>query len=321
MAARKSRGELARFLFTRGAWLIFVEIFIIATGWTFAPGGIAELGGLVFVPMQVIWAIGVSMVVLSGLQWLGRNACFALGVLIVGAHNLLDPIWPATKLLDQQWPPWVALHSQMTIHLGPFLFAFAYPPLAWVGVMALGFGISRVFELPPVRRDAILLRAGVALTTGFLLLRAIGIYGDPNPWQIQPGGITATVIDFLNTTKYPPSLAFLMMTLGPAAILCSFGDRMTGAIKNVLVMFGRVPFAFYVAHIFLIHLLSVLLGVMLGFSVHQMMTSFRFYPKGYGVGLLGVYAVWALVVVLLYPFCRWVAKVKARRRNWWLSYV
>ena len=209
----------------------------------------------------------------------------------------------------------------MAIPVGPFLFRFAYPLLPWIGVMSLGFGISGIFEQPAARRNTILLRAGVALTAGFLLIRAIGSYGDPNPWQIQPAGMTATVMDFLNTTKYPPSLDYLLMTLGPAAILCSFADRMTGAIKGVLVMFGRVPFAFYVAHFFLIHLLSVFLGVIQGFTVHQMMTTYRFYPKGYGIGLPWVYAVWALVVFLLYPLCRWVAGVKARRRDWWLSYI
>jgi len=321
IAARKSRGDLARFLFTRGVWLVMVEIFIVSTLGTFSPGGIAEAGGRIFVSMQVIWAIGASMVALSGLQWLGRRACFVLGIAIVAGHNLLDPIWPASKLVDQQWPLWVALHSQMAIPVGPFLFRFAYPLLPWIGVMALGFGISEIFEQPKARRDAIVLRAGAALTAGFLLLRAIVGYGDPNPWQMQPAGITATVMDFLNTTKYPPSLDYLLMTLGPAAILCSFADRLTGAIKDVLLMFGRVPFAFYVAHFFLIHLLSVFLGMIQGFTVHQMMTTYRFYPKGYGIGLPWVYVVWALVVFLLYPLCRWMAAMKARRRDWWLSYV
>jgi uncharacterized membrane protein len=209
----------------------------------------------------------------------------------------------------------------MSLHAGTFLFVFRYPLLPWIGVMLLGFGISGVFELPPTRRNRILVGAGAILILGFVLLRAAGIYGDPNPWQVQPGGITATVIDFLNTTKYPPSLLYLMMTLGPAAILCAFADRIPGTIKDALVVFGRVPFAFYVAHLYLIHSLSVVLGVIQGFSVHQMRSLSSFYPKGYGVGLLEVYVVWALVVALLYPFCRWFAGVKARRRDWWLSFV
>jgi hypothetical protein len=159
------------------------------------------------------------------------------------------------------------------------------------------------------------------MTAAFILLRAVDIYGDPNPWQVQSGGVAATIIDFLNTTKYPPSLLFLLMTLGPAAMLCAIADRLTGGIKNTLVMFGRVPFAFYVAHFLLIHVIAVLLGVGQGFAPRQLATFFFFFPKGYGVGLPWVYAIWALVVILLYPFCRWVASVKTRRRDWWLSYV
>jgi len=321
MASRKSPGELARFLFTRGLWLIFAEMFIVSTIASFSPGGIAEAGGLVFTSMQVIWAIGASMVILSCLQRLGRRSCLYTGLTIVACHNLLDPVWPASKLADQQWPLWVALHSQMSLHAGPFLFRFVYPLLPWAGVMLFGFGISRVFELAPARSKAIVRRAGLALTAAFVVVRAIGIYGDSNPWQLQPAGIAATIMDFLNVTKYPPSLDYLLMTLGPAAILCGFADRMRGALKNALVMFGRVPFAFYVAHFFLIHIFAVILGVTQGFTVQQMMTAYRFFPKGYGIGLIGVYAIWALVVLLLYPFCRWVAAVKSRRREWWLSYV
>jgi uncharacterized membrane protein len=244
---------------------------------------------------------------------------------IIAAHNLLDPIWPVSQLLDRQWPVWVALHSTMSVQAGPFLFVFRYPLLPWIGVMALGFGVSGVFELPPARRNAVLLRAGAGLTLGFLLLRASGVYGDPNPWQVQSAGTAATVFDFLNVTKYPPSLLFLLVTLGPAAILCAMADRISGGlagvIKDGLIMFGRVPFAFYVAHLYLIHSLSVLLGLLQGFSAEQTMTNPRFYPPGFGVGLPAMFLVWALVVALLYPLCRWVANVKARRRDWWLSYV
>ena len=164
-------------------------------------------------------------------------------------------------------------------------------------------------------------RAGVLLTTGFVVLRALDAYGDPNHWQVQTRGMVATVIDFLNTTKYPPSLQFLMMTLGPSAIVCAFADRVPGPIRRMLVTFGRVPFAFYVAHLYLIHSISVLLGAAQGFRASQMFTLFFFFPKGYGLSLPGVYTVWALVVVLLYPQCRWMAEVKSRRRDWWLSYL
>jgi uncharacterized membrane protein len=321
MTARKSGRELARFLLTRGTWLIFVEIVIISTALSFAPGGIPEFGGQVLVVMQVIWAIGASMIALSLLQWMGRRACLVLGLAIVAGHNMLDGFWPASSLLEEQWPIWVSLHAQMAMRAGPFLFLFAYPLFAWIGVMLLGFGVSGVFAWPQERRNRILLRAGIAMTAAFLLLRAFDGYGDPNHWQRQQAGLVATVIDFLNTTKYPPSLLFLLMTLGPAAMLCGVADRATGAVKESLVMFGRVPFAFYVAHFFLIHTLSVILGQLQGFSFRQMMTVFLFYPQGYGVGLAGVYIAWALVIIILYPYCRWVAGVKAKRRDWWLSYL
>ena len=325
MAARKSRRELARFLLTRGAWLIVVEMFLISTAWTFSPRGIAQVGGLTWTSLQVIWAIGASMVALAGLQWLGRPACFALGVAVVAAHNLLDPIWPASQLFDQQWPVWVGLHSPMSTPAGPFLFVFRYPLLPWIGVMLLGFGMAGVFELaagPPEPHPA---DAGAAVTAGFCLLRASGVYGDPNPWQQQPGGAVATLIDFLNVTKYPPSLLFLMMTLGPAAMLCALADRISGGlsgmVKDALIVFGRAPFAFYVAHLYLLHAGERAAWRAQGFTLDQMMTSSRFYPREFGVGLAAVYLVWALAVLLLYPFCRWVAGVKARRRDWWLSYV
>jgi uncharacterized membrane protein len=320
MAARKSRREITGFLVGRAAWLIFIEVLVLSNLATFSPRGIPEMGGSIIVIMQVIWAIGASMLALAGLQYLGRRVCLVVGIALVVSHNLLDPFWFANALLEDR-PLWVALHAQMSFHAGPFQFLFVYPVLAWVGVMLVGFGASEVFELPAARRNAVLLRAGLALTAAFVLLRTIDVYGDPNPWQLQPGGTAATVIDFLNTTKYPPSLLFLLMTLGPAAVLCALADRWTGTVKSALVTFGRVPFAFYVPHFLLIHVLAILLGIAQGFDARQFVTIFFFFPKGYGVGLPGVYALWAVVVIVLYPFCRWVAAVKARRHDWWLSYV
>src|SRR5262245_20794243 len=321
VGARRTHGDLAKFLLTRGLWLILVEVVVISTESSFAPAGIAEAGGAVVIIMQVIWAIGVSTIVLAALQWLGRRTCFTNGAAILLTHNLLDASWPANNPFNEQWPLWVALHAQMAYRAGPFLFLFIYPVLAWVAVMLVGFGAAGIFELPTDRRNQRLRRIGLILTAAFILLRALDIYGDPNPWQLQPGGLIRTVLDFINTTKYPPSLDFLLMTLGPAAILCSVADRFSGRVKDALVVFGRVPFAFYIAHIVLIHTITVLVGVMQGFQARQLMTLFFFYPKGFGISLPAVYAVWLLVIAMLYPLCRWVGSVKARRRDWWLSYV
>jgi len=321
MTSRKTPSALGTFLLTRGLWLILVECVVVANAWSFAPWGIEQLGGRVGVAMQVIWVIGASMVVLAGAQFLGQRACLVIGASIVLGHNLLDPIWPATNgLFDAAHPVWIALHTQMRTDIGPFSFIWIYPLLPWIGVMLLAFGTAPLFQGPARRRDARLLVCGVAATTAFVVLRAAGVYGESNPWQVQ-GRAIATLIDFLNVTKYPPSLLFMLMTLGPAAIVCASADRVPEAIKQPLIVFGRAPFAFYVAHLYLLHTLAVVFGTMQGFDPRALLTYSFFFPKGYGVGLPGVYGVWLLVVVALYPLCRWAAAAKKRRQDWWLSYL
>jgi uncharacterized membrane protein len=321
MTSRKTPSALGAFLFKRGVWLICIEWLVVATAWSFAPWGIEQLDGRVGVVMQVIWAIGASMVVLAGAQFLGQRACLIIGAAILVGHNLLDPIWPATSsIFDTGHPWWVALHAQMAIAIGPFFLVMVYPLLPWTGVMLLGYGTAPLFHGPAQRRDARLLACGVAATAAFAVLRGAGVYGEPNPWQVQGGGIR-TLIDFLNVTKYPPSLLFTLMALGPAAIMCASADRVPDAIRRPLIVFGRAPFAFYVAHLYLIHTLAVAFGAIQGFDAREFLTYGFFFPKGYGVGLPGVYAVWLLVVAMLYPLCKWVAAVKARRQDWWLSYL
>ncbi len=166
MAARRTPNDLARFLFTRGVWLLVVEWFVISTSATFAPAGIPQLGGQILVTMQVIWAIGASMVVLSGAQLLGRRACLLIGALVIAGHNLLDPIWPQTGLLELKWPIWAALHSQMSVNVGPFMFTFVYPLLPWIGVMLFGFGVSVMFEREEAAQKASLLKSGLATDRG-----------------------------------------------------------------------------------------------------------------------------------------------------------
>jgi uncharacterized membrane protein len=188
VGARKSRADLTRFLVTRGLWLIFIEVAVISTEASFKPQGIPEAGGATVLIMQVIWAIGASMIVLSAVQWLGRRSCFIIGAAILLTHNLLDASWPANNPFDEHWPLWVALHAQMAHRAGPILFIFIYPLLPWVGVMLAGFGAAGIFELPPDRRNQLLRRVGLTLTAAFVLLRVPDIYGDPNPWQNHPAG-------------------------------------------------------------------------------------------------------------------------------------
>src|SRR4051812_11701822 len=168
MASRRSRNDLFRLLLTRGLWLLVVECVLISTSATFSPRGIPQFGGATAIILQVIWVIAAGMIVLSVAQWLGRRACLALGLAIVAGHNLLDPTWPVSAALDQKsWPFWVALHSQASFRVGPFLFIVIYPVLAWTGVMLLGFGLSPIFEVPERRRNALLLRGGLAMVVAF----------------------------------------------------------------------------------------------------------------------------------------------------------
>jgi uncharacterized membrane protein len=324
MVARKPPAELARFLITRGLWLVLVEILVVSTAISFSPLGDAQFGGRVFVMLQVIWAIGVGMIVLGLLQFLGRKACLIIGALIVLGHNALQIPWPGV----QDYPPfeaplWIGLLTFVAKPVGPFFVFNTYPVLPWLGIMLLGFGSAALFEQPPEQRRRSLLRWGLALIAAFLVLRALDFYGDSNPWESQARGPVRTLLDFLNTSKYPPSLMFTLMTLGPAAIVCAFAEKWSGWLKDTLVLYGRVPFAFYIVHWFLIHGLCLLLGVAQGFPAEALMTvpGAGGFPEGYGLPLPGVFLVWMLVVAMLYPWVRWVSAVKARNRSWWLSYV
>ena len=321
MAGRKTPAELATFLLTRGLWLLVLEVLVISPAWSFAPAGIAGFGGKTYIAFQVIWVIGAGMLVLAGAQYLGRGACLAIGAAIVLGHNLLDSVWPAASTTGHTAPLWAVLHARELYEIGPIRLFFSYPLLPWIGVILLGYAAAGIFELPEKRRNELLVRIGFGLIIAFVLIRTLNVYGDPQVWDPHAGGAAASVMSFIGTTKYPPSLLFILMTLGPAAIACAYVDRLYAPLRNVLMTFGRAPLAFYIAHLYLIHVVAILLGMAQGFAAHEFLTHYRFFPAGYGVGLLGVYALWMLVVAALYPLCRWVAAVKARRRDWWLSYV
>jgi uncharacterized membrane protein len=321
MASRKSPAELASFLLTRGLWLLALEVLVISPAWTFAPTGVGGFGGLTYFGLQVIWVIGASMLLLAGAQFLGRRACLTIGAIILLGHNLLDAFWPAASTTGHTAGVWAALHSRQLYEVGAFRIFFSYPLLPWVGVMFLGYGAAGLFELPEKLRRERLVWIGLGLIVAFVVLRTVNVYGDPQPWDSHASTTAASVMSFLGTTKYPPSLLYVLMTLGPAAIACAFVDRLYAPIRNALMTLGRAPLAFYVAHLYLIHAAALLLGVAQGFAAEQFLTHYRFFPQGFGVGLLGVYLIWIAVVLALYPLCRWVAGVKARRRDWWLSYV
>jgi uncharacterized membrane protein len=320
MARRRPRGELSLFLLKRGVWLLLLEMSLITFAWTFGGFGGGAVAGPVFI-MQVIWAIGAAMVVMAALVWLPHGLLLAAGLAIVAGHNLLDGLWPASTFPQAPAPFWHVLHNQALVLAGVGTFFFAYPLLAWVGVMAAGFGAAGVFLRPEAERHGRLLLAGAAMVGAFLALRALNGYGEPNGFAPVAGSWQGTFIDFLNVTKYPPSLQYLLMTLGPTCLLLAAAERWRGRFAGVLVTFGRVPFLFYVAHLYLLHAGAVALGMAQGFGAARLLVDFTSFPPGYGIGLPGVYAVWLGIVALLYFPCAWFAGVKKRRRDWWLSYL
>ena len=311
-ATGRDKVGVTRFLLTRGLWLVFVELTLVGFAWNFNIGDN-------YVPvLQVIWALGVSMIVLSGLIWLPRTMIAIVGITMVAGHNMLDGVQPAA---EEASIVWTLLHIKGWVHSGggPFIYA-VYPLVPWVGVMALGYVLGPYFVGARDNRPRHLVAMGLAMIISFVMLRYFNLYGDANLWQIQ-GTTEASLVDFLNTTKYPPSLLFLLMTLGPALVLLGCFERMEGVLSRALVNIGRVPLFFYVAHLYVIHLLALVLGVIQGISIAQTAVIFVLYVKDFGVNLPMVYLFWLLIVLAFYPACRWFAGVKARRRDWWLSYL
>ena len=316
---RRSKAELSRFLLTRGAWLIALDLFVVRCfGLQF------NLDYRVTI-ILVLWALGWAMIVLGGLVYLPVWTTLVLGVAMMAVHNTFDGI-PAAAF-GALAPLWSILHVPGLLFTTPRVTVLiGYPLVPWVGVTAAGYGLGQVFLWPAERRRAFLVRLGLGLCVAFVMMRALNLYGDPVPWSAHASPLR-TALSFLNTTKYPPSLLFLLMTLGPALLLLAALDRGTPALLRPALVLGRVPLFYYVVHMPLIHLLAV--GVCLARygDAHWMFQSpradlFPFTPPpGWGFDLPVVYLVWLSVVLALYPLCRWFAAVKRRSDAPWLSYL
>ncbi len=307
LRAGRTKGQLSKFLLTRGLWLILLEVTILHFAWNFNWGFPKFL--------LVIWALGLSMIVLSALIHLPTRVVAVFALLVIVLHNLLDGIRP--ELFGALAPLWVVLHTPGL--LSPRFFV-GYPLVPWFAVMALGYALGDVFSWEPPARKRFLTRAGIAATIGFVLLRLSNTYGNPFPWSAQRNALM-TVASFLNTNKYPPSLLYLLMTLGPALIALSVFDNARGKLVDVITVYGKVPFFYYVTHIFVIHILSAALAQSQGGQWQFLSLDTGSFPKWYGVSLPGVYLLWAIVVLLLYIPCRWFAELKARKKSAWLSYL
>lgn len=310
---RKSVAEVSRFLVTRGFWLIFLEAVVVRSlAYQFNVDFRVTL-------LLVLWALGWAMITLALLIRLPLRAILAFGLLLIVGHNLLDGVRPASVL-------WTILHVPGFVVQGPHTVFAAYPLIPWIGVTAVGFVLGALYEWDAARRRTFLLRLGLGLIAGFVALRALNVYGDPSPWSTQPTA-TFTLLSFLNTTKYPPSLLFLLMTLGPAMLLLRAMDAGTPRALGPALVFGRVPLFYFVLHFALIHLLAVVACYLQYGAIHWMFESpdlgnYPFTaPPGWGYSLPMVYLVWAGVVLAMYPLCRWFAALKQRRRDAWLSYL
>jgi uncharacterized membrane protein len=310
----RTAGDLSRFLLTRGLWLLLLELTVARFGWQFN----LDYG---YSSALVFWALGWSMIALAALVRLPRPGVAALGLIMIAGHHLFDGI-EAAEWGSLAWL-WTILHQPGELAVAPGIrFFVLYPLVPWIGVMAAGYAFGHLATLPAARRDRIYLVLGVTLTVGFVLLRLVNGYGDPAPWSAQATA-WRTVLSFLNTTKYPASLLFLLMTLGPAIALLPALERLRGPLAELLLTLGRVPLFFWLLHVPLIHLaalgLSILrYGDVIPWLVENPPTPL---PDGYGYGLAVVYAVSLAVVAALYPLCRWFAAVKRRRRDQWLSYL
>jgi uncharacterized membrane protein len=311
--ASRTTAELSRYLILRGLLLIVLELTVIRS---FAYQFNVDYQVTLFV---VIWALGWAMIFLGLIVFLPLPVIATIGLALIGVHNAFDAVpW--------NHPIWSILHRPGFALQGRFTVFVAYPLIPWIGVTAVGYALARAYSWEPERRRRFLLIAGVAAIVTFVALRAGNIYGDPLPWSRQTSA-GFTVLSFLNASKYPPSLLFLLMTLGPALLILRATDRgIPGALRPV-INYGRAPFFYYFVHFALIHWLAALTCLIRYGSVHWMFESptlgqYPFTPPpGWGFSLPVVYGVWILVVLVLYLPCRWVATLKATGRYRWLSYL
>lgn len=315
---RKSKEELSAFLFKRGFWLIFVELVIITFAWTF------DITYSVFI-LQVIWAIGICMVCMGLIIRIPYQAILIVGLLIVLGHNIFDSmestheglLWDFVRNGNFAFHP-LPGGSQINI---------IYPFIPWLGLMMIGYCTGSLYKptLPAKRRRRILLLSGFGLILFFTALRYLNIYGDPNPWVLH-NNTTATILSFLNVHKYPPSLLFMSITVGPALIFLSLFESTQNRMTNIIRVYGRVPFFYYILHFYILHTLCMILFLARGHSFSEGLNSvagipFLFLIPGEGYSIEIVYLIWILMVIALYPLCKWFSDLKSRSGKWWMSYL
>lgn len=315
---RKTKKELSGFLFKRGLWLIVVEVVLMSFAITFD----AHYGLIV---LQVIWAIGISMVLLGLLIRAPLPVLAAIGALLVFGHSALD-FWER-RHSGAYSVPYLFIHRpgivplSATHQLGIF-----YPFLPWTGVMLLGYCFGSIYrQTDVVKRNKTIAAMGIGLIFLFILLRYTNAYGDPFPWAKQKSALY-TALSFINVQKYPPSLLYLCMTIGPALLFLGIIDSVQNRLIKIITVYGRVPFFYYILHFYMLHCITAGLFLARGHSWAEGAKGiagfpFKFIIPGEGVSLAATYFIWLAVVIFLYPLCKWFGNYKQRHRQWWLSYL
>jgi uncharacterized membrane protein len=318
---KNGRKALSGFLFTRGLWLVVVELFIVTLAWTFNPHYPALI-------LQVIWAFGISMMVLAALIHLRRSVLLVIGIILVAGHNALDNLHTAA---GSSWAfLWSVLHQPdfSGFPVGPTRMIIGYSVLPYIGIITLGYCLGSLYtpDTAPETRKKLLRNMGIGAIFLFLILRWTNIYGDAALWSAQKNFLF-TVFSFINVSKYPPSLLYILMTLGPALLFLAYAERPLNGVTSRVTIFGRVPMFFYLLHIPLIHGLGVLAASLSGHSAADMVNLTTWVTanpqlKGYGFSLPVVYLVWVAVMLLLYPvslrFSRYKQANQGQKK--WLSY-
>jgi uncharacterized membrane protein len=320
VGARKGKKELSSFLLKRGLWLITLEFTVINFAWFFNIQ-------FSFIALTVIWALGLGMVVLAAVVHLPFKVILITGLLLVFAHNLLDSFHFGNN--DTTTVMWSLIHEAYAFQSGHLLVFIGYPIVPWAGVMMLGYCLGYMYmpSVNAIERKTFLVRMGLGMILLFIILRFTNIYGEPITWTVQKSS-AFTFMSFMNVSKYPPSLLYLLATLGPAFILLAWWESIN--IKNNIIQYivalGRVPMFYYIAHLFLIHLIAVAAALATGYEFSDMVFNTWVTDsanlKSYGFGLGVVYLVWVFVVLTLLPLCLWYDQYKIQHREkWWLSYL
>ena len=303
----RSKGQLAWFLVTRGLWLIVLELTVMQLAYNF------HVSASYPIFLLVLWVLGACMIILAALVWLPMPVLTVGAAAVVVLHHLLEGT------------PLPLLHQVSAVPFAGRVFIAPYTLIPWFAVMALGYCMGPLFEKPAAERRRLLFRIGWGVTVAFIVVRGLNLYGDPAPWSGP-----REALSFLNTTKYPPSLSFLLMTLGPALVVLAWFERVSFSRTNPLIVFGRVPLFYFVLHFFAAHAIAVVLAVatygaaawsFMFQPVPSMGGPAQAFPAGFGWDLWVVYVVWLALVAALYPVCLWFSRVKERNRSWWLSYL